>query len=108
MANEDKAYYSLEDVAARLDVNYQLIYRLVRDGELPSTKIGRVYRVSHEDLTAYLERNRTVKRAYVCEGCGKSFQSSLSLREDAQSGKMLCMFCSPGGEAEDVVKKKKK
>jgi excisionase family DNA binding protein len=91
-----KPFYSLEDVARVLDVNYQLIYRLVRDGEMGSTKVGRVYRVSHEDLQAYLNRNRTVPPVrHTCDLCGKSFESALSLRKDESTGQMVCIFCRP-------------
>ena len=104
-----KPFYSLEDVARVLDVNYQLIYRLVRDGEMGSTKVGRVYRVSHEDLQAYLQRNRTVPTPkHVCDVCGKSFDSALSVRKDEGTGKTICIFCSPlpGTDSKPPTKKK--
>lgn len=87
-------------MAKRLDVNYQLIYRLVREGELPSMKIGRVYRVAHEDLEAYLAKNRTGAKAesskkFICERCGKSFESTLSLRIDPETGEKVCFLCLP-------------
>ena len=54
MANEIE-YMSLEEVADMLGVTYQLIYRLVRAGELPAVRLGKLYRVSRADLDAYLE-----------------------------------------------------
>lgn len=103
-----KPFYSLEDVARVLDVNYQLIYRLVRDGEMGSTKVGRVYRVSHADLQAYLDSNRTVPAPkHKCDFCGKSFESALSVRKDELTGKTVCVFCSPGtGKASSPQAKK--
>ena len=38
----DSEYMSLEDVAKMLGVTYQLIYRLVRSGELPAVRLGKL------------------------------------------------------------------
>ena len=54
----EQEYLSLEDVAELLGVNYQLIYKLVRSGELPAVRLGRVYRVQRSDLDRYLARSR--------------------------------------------------
>ena len=54
----DKNYLSLEEVADALGVTYQLIYKLVRSGELPAARLGKLYRVSRADLHAYLERSK--------------------------------------------------
>ena len=43
-------YMSLEEVAEFLGVTYQLIYRLVRSGELPAARLGKLYRVARADL----------------------------------------------------------
>ncbi len=51
-------YMSLEEVADMLGVTYQLIYRLVRSGELPAVRLGKLYRVSRVDLDGYLERSK--------------------------------------------------
>ena len=56
-------YMSLEDVADMLGVTYQLIYRLVRSGELPAVRLGKLYRVSRSDLDGYLERSKSASSA---------------------------------------------
>ena len=48
--SKDTEYMSLEDVADMLGVTYQLIYRLVRAGDLPAIRLGKLYRVSRIDL----------------------------------------------------------
>lgn len=77
MGNE--AYKSLEEVAEMLGVTYQLIYRLVRSGELPAVRLGKLYRVSSRDLDAYLERSKRAASGGVCSACGTFYRSKTSL-----------------------------
>ena len=51
-------YLKLPDIALRLDVSQQTARRMVKDGRLPAVYIGNAYRVSEEDLAAYLENAR--------------------------------------------------
>ena len=75
-------YMSLEDVAEMLGVTYQLIYRLVRAGELPAVRLGKLYRVSRVDLDGYLERNKNVAASGgICSVCGTYYKSKASLRQ---------------------------
>jgi len=48
-------YLSIRDVAEELGVDYKVIYRLVREGTLPSLRIGWQYRIHPDDLQAYLQ-----------------------------------------------------
>jgi excisionase family DNA binding protein len=51
--------HTLQDVAERFGVHYQTVYRWVRSGRLPASKIAGAYRVEDEDLQAFeLERRR--------------------------------------------------
>ena len=64
---------SLEEVVEMLGVTYQLIYRLVRSGELPAVRLGKLYRVSRIDLEQYLERQKGVPSGGgVCREGGRS------------------------------------
>jgi excisionase family DNA binding protein len=95
MANPKK-FLSLEEVAELLSVNYQLIYRLVRSGDLPAARIGRVYRVDETDLNEYLQRSKTARPGSggVCSACGKTYQSRTSLRNECSDcGEPLCLDC---------------
>lgn len=50
MSNSD---VSLHDVAEMLDVHYMTVYRYVRQGQLPATKIGRSWYVKPSDLELF-------------------------------------------------------
>lgn len=77
----DKWFWSLEEIARLLDVNYQLVYRQVKDGKLPALRVGRIYRVKRADLEAYMDLNSTVTSgAFVCGHCGNHYRSHLSER----------------------------
>jgi len=97
MANKApfKEFYSLEEVAQLLGVTYQLIYRLVRAGDIPAARIGRVYRIQRADLDAYLERSKRDKpQRVVCEACGKGYASQLSIKGACEEcGAPICHDC---------------
>jgi excisionase family DNA binding protein len=95
--SKDGEYMSLEEVADLLGVTYQLIYRLVRSGELPAIRLGKLYRVAREDLELYLQRNkRSAKSGGVCSVCGTFYRSQDSLgnicTEDG-CGQPICFDC---------------
>ena len=91
----DKLFWSLEDVAELLGVNYQLIYRQVRDGKLPALRVGRIYRVQKADLEAYMELNSTgATGGFDCGACGKRHLSGLSERGRCPNTDLpICMDC---------------
>ena len=76
----EKEFLSLEEVADKLGVTYQLIYRLARSGELPAVRLGKLYRVASADLAAYLEKSKSAPSGGTCEACGQHFASNASLR----------------------------
>ena len=78
---KDNGYMSLEDVADMLGVTYQLIYRLVRSGELPAVRLGKLYRVSQDDLNNYLERSKSGTTGGTCSVCGTYYKSKASLKQ---------------------------
>ena len=92
----DSKYLTLEEVAELLSVDYQLVYRLVRNKELPAIRVGRIYRVAQSDLDGYLERSRTTGPAQggTCSACGTHYQSSESLSQEcATCGAPICFDC---------------
>ena len=94
--DDNKNYYSLEEVADMLGVNYQLIYRLVRSGEIPAIQLGRVYRVQKDDLQDYLEscKNRKNTPEIICDGCGAKYASKQSFPGVCEEcGTPLCVDC---------------
>ena len=93
-ASEKREFYSLEEVAGLLGVNYQLIYKLVRSGELAAARIGKVYRVSRLDLDHYLEQSKGHAGGGTCAVCGKVYHSRLSLKESCpECGEPICVDC---------------
>ena len=89
-----KEFYSLEEVAELLGVNYQLIYKLVRSGELPSARIGKVYRVVRCDLDQYVERSKSHAGGGVCSVCGNQYHSRLSLKHECpECSEPICVDC---------------
>ena len=77
---KDSGYMSLEEVADMLGVTYQLIYRLVRSGELPAVRLGKLYRVSQDDLYSYLERSKSGTTGGTCSVCGTFYKTRDSLK----------------------------
>lgn len=91
----DKEYLSLEEVADEMGVTYQLIYRLVRSGELPAARLGKLYRVSRTDLNAFLERSkREAAEGGSCSACGTYYRSKGSLQQACEvCGAPVCYDC---------------
>ncbi|WP_067177939.1 helix-turn-helix domain-containing protein [Microtetraspora niveoalba] len=48
--------YSVEQVAERLGLHVRTVRNYVRDGRLPAVRIGKQYRIAHEDLEAFTGR----------------------------------------------------
>lgn len=95
MASEN-GYMSLEEVADMLGVTYQLIYRLVRSGELPAVRLGKLYRVSKADLDAYLEKSKHTASGGVCSVCGTFYRSVTSLTQKCEADgceEAICFDC---------------
>ena len=51
------AYLTPEEVAQRLRVNTATVWRMIRQGEIRAVQVRRRYRISQEDLDAFLQRN---------------------------------------------------
>lgn len=51
-------HFSIQEAAEYLDVDYKVVYRLVREGKIPSTRVGWQFRITQEDLNAYLNAER--------------------------------------------------
>jgi excisionase family DNA binding protein len=57
----DDSFYSVEQVAETLSLHVKTVQRYIREGALPASRIGRLWRVSGRDLNAFAEKNRNVK-----------------------------------------------
>lgn len=88
---------SLEEAAKILRVDYKTVYRLVRNGELPAAKIGRVYRLERRDLQAYLES----AKEKVAANSGRALIPLEDLR-CCITGKRITSELDIGGYASDT------
>ena len=88
-------FLSIDEVAECLNVDYQLVYKLVRAGKMPAVKIGRVYRIRMSGLEAYLDSNMTgAVGGGTCSHCGTHYNSKQSLRESCtECEKPICYEC---------------
>lgn len=93
--NMEKEFLSLEEVAQLLDVDYQLVYKLVRSGAMPAARVGRMYRVIRKDLYEYMENSKASSvTGGVCSSCGTAYTSKLSIRHQCRvCGEPICMDC---------------
>lgn len=92
---KEKEFLSLEEVAEKLGVTYQLVYRLARSGDLPAVRLGKLYRVSTADLDAYLEeKKRETAGGGSCSVCGEVYRSKLSLGHVCQEDGCESAICN--------------
>jgi excisionase family DNA binding protein len=50
---------TVAEVADQLRVSNMTVYRLIQSGQLPSTRVGRSYRIREEDVDRYLAEQYT-------------------------------------------------
>jgi excisionase family DNA binding protein len=55
-ANTEQRWLKVAEVAEVLRVSKMTVYRLITSGELRSARVGRSYRLTEEDVNAYLKR----------------------------------------------------
>jgi excisionase family DNA binding protein len=58
---EPATFFTPDDVAKRFAVSRSMIYALVKRGELGATWIGRLPRISEDDIVKYLARARGLR-----------------------------------------------
>lgn len=57
MKKETPEFLTLDEVAQRMRVNRQTVYRMAQKGKLPATKFGRAWRFNRNKLDDYLEKH---------------------------------------------------
>lgn len=53
----DQRWLKVSEVAQVLRVSKMTVYRLITSGELRSARVGRSYRLTEDDVNAYLKRS---------------------------------------------------
>ena len=59
---KDDEIMTILEIAAYLKLSEQIIIKLVKDGEIPSFKIGEHYRVKKSDIGDFVEQLKKGKR----------------------------------------------
>ena len=77
-------YLTMDEAAEQLGVEYKTIYRLVRSGELPAGRVGRIYRIAQSDIDMYFERQKQL----VADAAKQPAQAKA-----ARSGVRKCCVC---------------
>ncbi len=55
---ESKEWFTTDELVRWLGLGRTKTYEMLRSGEIPSYKIGRVRRIRRQDVEAWLESNR--------------------------------------------------
>ncbi|WP_203337188.1 helix-turn-helix domain-containing protein [Nocardioides limicola] len=50
-------FLTVAEVAEMMRVSKMTVYRLVHNGELPALRVGRSFRVTEDDVNAYLRKS---------------------------------------------------
>lgn len=53
----EKKLMTVAEVAQMMRVSKMTVYRLVHSGELPALRVGRSFRVTEDDVNAYLQKS---------------------------------------------------
>lgn len=53
------SYIKISQVAERLNVSPNTVYKRVSRGDIPACRIGRLIRIDERDLEKYMEQNQT-------------------------------------------------
>jgi excisionase family DNA binding protein len=47
--------YTVEQVAEKLQIAVRTVYKLIKSGQLPASKVGSQYRISEEQLERFMK-----------------------------------------------------
>lgn len=102
----DIKFYSLDEVAEIFGIEYQLVYKLVKAGIMPSVRIGKLFRITDIQLKEYMDKQSQVSPAsgtaeYICSRCGRKYFSALSISGSCKDcGAPVCKACVENDKAE--------
>jgi len=58
-AINNETFYTPEELTKRFKLSLSSVYKLVRSGDIPSIRLGKVYRIAQSDLASYLKKKKT-------------------------------------------------
>ncbi len=53
----ERSFYTIYEVAEMMNFHHNTIRKMIKSGELPAKKYGRVWRIRKEDLTQFTDPN---------------------------------------------------
>lgn len=56
----DTIYYTPEEISKRFRLSLSTIYNLIEKGDIPNVRIGKCYRIPHNELVKYLDQRRHI------------------------------------------------
>jgi len=57
----EKKYYTTEEIATILKVNYMTVYRWIRAGKLEAYQVQKHYRIKESDFEKFMESKKRTK-----------------------------------------------
>jgi excisionase family DNA binding protein len=63
-----ETYYTVEQIASMLDIHPKTIQRYIREGKLRAVKLGKSWRVTGHDLSAFTESGAATASAAAASG----------------------------------------
>jgi excisionase family DNA binding protein len=82
MANQ---YYTVEQISSMLDIHPKTIQRYIREGKLQAVKIGKGWRVSGHDLSAFTE-GAGIRDEKIIQNGDRSLSATASAVVDIEVG----------------------
>ncbi len=82
----------IQGAAELLAVDYKTVYRLIRSGELPAARIGRIYRLALEDVERYFEERKAATMREL-RANGRDNRVARPLHGDDKSVERRCAWC---------------
>lgn len=60
--NNTNCYWTIENVSIYLNIKIKTLYALVSSGDIPHYRIGKLIRFKKDEVDAWMEQNRQVKK----------------------------------------------
>lgn len=61
MTDQEKEFYTADELAKTLQMNVMTIYRYIKAGKLSAYKIGKEFRIDQAEFRKFLDEARTKK-----------------------------------------------
>lgn len=69
---KDREFLTVKEVAKKLRIGDLTVYRLLKDGRLEGSKVGKSWRIPHESIDKLIEENKNTRGSEKNEGTEES------------------------------------